>query len=150
MYTLYHIPGVKWGMTIRKVERRLWEQNYSINNVDRIITCGNEDMAAAMEEQLNIEYGYGWKKSENYKHITKIAAENRKCNWTYDDRMRGGLKGGKSAVLSGQLQSICSSGGKVGGKIAGKMQSQKEYICPTCNRKGRGNRFVSHIKNCTI
>jgi len=62
--------------------------------------------------------------------------------------MRGALKGGQTAVLSGQLQSICSSGGKVGGKIAGKIQSQIERVCPNCNRIGRGNRFVSHIKNC--
>jgi hypothetical protein len=148
MYTLYHIKGKKWGMTVRKVERRLWEQGYSISDCDRIITCGNIDMSSDMERELNIEYGYSWKKSEYYKNITKLAEQNRKCSWTNDDRMKGSIKGGKTAVLSGQLLSVCSSGGKVGGKIAGKIQSQKEYICPNCNRSGRGNRFVSHIKNC--
>jgi len=148
MYTLYHIEGKKWGMTFRKVERRLWEQGYSIYDCDRIILVGNIDKASDMERDLNIEYGYGWKKSENYKHMIKIAEQNRKCSWTNDDRMKGSIKGGKTAVLSGQLLSVCSSGGKVGGKIAGKIQSQKEYICPNCNRIGRGNRFIFHIKNC--
>ena len=148
MYTLYHIPGKKWGCTIQKLSRRLWEQGYTINDIDRVITVGNIDKAAEMEKQLNLEYGYSWKASEDYRNITKIAAGNRKCPWTNDDRMRGALKGGRTAVSSGQLKSVCSDGGKVGGKIAGYIQSQKQYTCLNCNRIGRGNRFVSHIKNC--
>jgi 3-oxoacyl-ACP reductase-like protein len=144
MYTLYHIKGKKWGLTEQKLERRLWQQKMSLNDVSNIITCGNIDMAADMERDLNIEYGYGWNESRDYRNIIK----NRKCNFTNSDRMKGAYKGGKSAILSGQLLSVCSIGGKNGGKIAGKIQSQKEYICPNCNRKGRGNRFVSHIKHC--
>ncbi len=148
MYTLYHIPGKKWGCTIQKLSRRLWEQGYSINDIDRAITVINKDKAAEMEKQLNLEYGYSWKASEDYRNITKLAESNRKCGFTKEQRLKGALKGGKSAVESGQLKSICSMGGKIGGKIAGYMQSQKEYICPNCNRIGKGNRFVSHIKNC--
>jgi len=144
MYTLYHIEGKKWGMTGQKLERRLWQQNLKIDNVSNVITCGNLDMAADMERQLNIRDGYGWNESRDYRNIIK----KRKCSWTAEDALKGALKGGQTAVLSGQLQSICSSGGKVGGKIAGKIQSQIERVCPNCNRIGRGNRFVSHIKNC--
>ncbi len=146
MFTLYHIEGKKWGMTEQKLERRLWQQNLKIDDVSNVITCGNLDMAADMERDLNIRDGYGWNESRDYRNVIKW----RRCSWTAEDALRGAIKGGQTAVLSGQLQSICSMGGKVGGKIAGRLQSQKEYICPTCNRKGRGNRFVSHIKNCTI
>ena len=144
MFTLYHIEGKKWGMTGQKLERRLWQQNLKIDNVSNVITCGNLDMAADMERDLNIRDGYGWNESRDYRNIIK----NRKNNFTKEGTLKGALKGGKSAVLSGQLQSICSSGGKVGGKIAGKIQSQIERVCPNCKRIGRGNRFVAHIKNC--
>jgi len=144
MFTLYHIPGKKWGMTAQKLQRRLWQQNIKLSEVSNIITCGNLDMAADMERDFNIRDGYGWNESRDYRNITK----NRKCSWSAEDRLKGALKGGKSAVESGQLKSICSMGGKIGGKIAGKISSQIERVCPNCNRSGRGNRFVSHIKNC--
>ncbi len=144
MYTLYHIPGKKWGCTKQKLSRRLWQQGLSINDVDKTITIENMDKASDMEMKLNLEYGYGWNSSRDYREIVK----NRKNTLTPEARLKGALKGGKAAVESGQLKSICSMGGKVGGKIAGYMQSQKEYTCPTCNKTGRGNRFVSHIKNC--
>jgi hypothetical protein len=147
MYTLYHIPNKKWGLTKRKVERRLWEQGYSISDIDRIITVDNIDKASEMEEQLNIEYGYSWKKSENYKHITKIAAGNRKCSWSNDDRMRGALKGGRTAVSSGQLKSVCSDGGKVGGKIIGN----REHTCPHCGHTQKGNGiYRNHFDKCKL
>lgn len=144
MFTLYHIQGKKWGMTRQQLKRRLWQQNLKINDVADVITFDNLEVAADMERELNIRDGYGWNESRDYRNITK----NRKCSWTNDDRLKGALKGGKSAVESGQLMSICSMGGKIGGKIAGKISSQIERVCPNCNRSGKGNRFVSHIKNC--
>lgn len=144
MYTIYHIPGKKWGMTAQKLERRLWQQNVKLSELANVITCGNLDMAADMERELNIEWGYGWNESRDYRNIVK----NRKCSWTYEQRLEGAKKGGRTAVISGQLQSITSSGGKIGGKIAGKLQSQIERICDKCGRKGIGNRFLNHIKNC--
>jgi len=146
MYTLYHIKGQKWGMTAQKLERRLWQQGLKLSDISNVITCGNVDKAADMEKELNIRDGYGWNDSRDYRNIIK----NRICSWTNADRLRGAIKGGKSAVLSGQLQSICSMGGKVGGSKGGRISSQIERICPTCNRKGRGNRFLSHIKNCIV
>lgn len=148
MFTLYHIPGKKWGCTKQKLSRRLWEQGYSINDIDRVITIGNIDKAAEMERELNLEYGYSWKKSEDYRNITKLGAENRKCVWTNEDRMRGAIKGGRTAVESGQLKSVAHLGGKAGGSLGGKTSSQIERKCPNCGRFGRGNRFVSHIKKC--
>ena len=144
MYTLYHIQGKKWGMTKQKLSIRLWQQNLKKDDVVDVITFDALDVAADMERELNIRDGYGWNDSRDYRNITK----NRKCSWTTEDRLKGSLKGGKSAVESGQLKSICSMGGKIGGKIAGKISSQIERICPNCNRIGKGNRFVSHIKNC--
>ena len=144
MYKIYHIPGVKWGCTKQKLQRRLWQQKAKLSDVTDVIEENDLDKAADMERDFNIRDGYGWNDSRDYRNIIK----RRKCSWTDNDRLKGSIKGGKSAVETGQLKSVCSMGGKVGGKIAGKLQSQKEYICPVCKKKGRGNRFVSHIKKC--
>jgi hypothetical protein len=144
MYKIYHIKGVKWGCTKQKLERRLGQQKSKLSDVSEVIEEKDFEKAAELEKFLNIRDGYGWNDSRDYRNIIK----RRKCSWTAEDRLKGALKGGKSAVESGQLKSICSMGGKIGGKIAGKISSQIERICPNCNRIGKGNRFVSHIKNC--
>jgi hypothetical protein len=150
MFTLYHIKGKKWGCTQQKLSRRLWEQGLSMKDVCETIVVYSEEEANELEEKLNKQYGYPWKKSENYSHMLKIVSQHRNTKgFTEEQRLRGAKKGGKTAVESGQLLSICSMGGKVGGKIAGHMQSQKEYTCNVCGRSGRGNRFVNHIKNCS-
>ena len=148
MYTLYHIPGKKWGCTSRNLIKRLKEQNLTLSDISETKSVLSIEDADLLEEKLNIEAGYSWKRSEKYSNITKLAAENRTCRFTNEHRSRGGKTSGKIAVESGQLYSVCSMGGKIGGKIAGYKQSQKEYICPNCNRSGKGNRFISHIKNC--
>ena len=149
MFTLYHIKGKKWGCTKQKLSIRLWQQGLSIKDVCETIIVETEEEASKLEEQLNKKFGYPFKKSETYSHMLKIISENRHYGgFTEEQRLRGAKKGGKTAVESGQLFSVCSMGGKIGGKIAGRLQSQKEYVCNNCGRSGRGNRFVSHIKNC--
>jgi hypothetical protein len=72
-YYLYHIPQRKeWGCTAN-LNRRLRSLKYKIEDVDRVITCGNVDMAADMERDLNIEYGYGWNPSQDYRRVIKMA-----------------------------------------------------------------------------
>jgi len=151
MYTLYHIKGKKWGCTKRKLSKRLWEQKLSIKDVCDVITVNTKEEADKLEEALNKEYGYGWKSSESYCNMLKVGSLVKKHRgFTEEERLKGAKKGGKAAVDSGQLKSVCSMGGKVGGKIVGKITSQIERTCPTCKRTGRGNRFVHHINNCKI
>ena len=72
MYTLYHIPNRKeWGCTTN-LEKRLKRLNYTSNDLDRVITVSNIDKAASMEKQLNLEYGYGWNESQDYRRVTKM------------------------------------------------------------------------------
>ena len=90
MFTLYHIPERKeWGCT-NDLDRRLDELNYSYEDLDRVITCGNIDMAADMERNLNIEYGYGWNISQDYRRVLSMA-------------INGGKKQGKIMFESGML-----------------------------------------------
>ena len=90
MFTLYHIAQRKeWGCT-NDLDRRLDELNYSYEDLDRIITCGNIDIAADMERDLNIEYGYGWNTSQDYRRVLCMA-------------INGGKKQGKIMFESGML-----------------------------------------------
>jgi hypothetical protein len=72
MYTLYHIPNRKeWGCT-NNLNGRLQKLGYSILDVDKIIEVNDIDGAAEMEKQLNLEYGYGWNESQDYRRVTKM------------------------------------------------------------------------------
>ena len=72
MYYIYHIPKRKeWGCTTN-LKKRLDRLNYSYNDLDRVITVSNIDKAADMERELNLEYGYGWNESQDYRRVTKM------------------------------------------------------------------------------
>ena len=78
MYYIYHIPKRKeWGFTTN-LEKRLEKLNYTYNDLDRVISVGNIDKAADMEAQLNIEYGYGWNTSQDYRRVTKMGLKGAK------------------------------------------------------------------------
>ena len=148
MITLYHIEGKKWGATKQKLSKRLRDQKLKLNNVKDTIVVKTEEEASILEEKLNKEYGYSWKKSENYLHMLEIASNSPRKGFTKEEALRGAKKGGKTAVESGQLASIQSMGGKIGGKINGKLQSQRVHTCPNCGKVGRGNGMVGHINRC--
>lgn len=72
MYYLYHIPKRKeWGCT-KHLKKRIRNLGYEFSDIDRIITCGNIDMAADMERDLNIEYNYGWNERHDYRVVSKM------------------------------------------------------------------------------
>jgi hypothetical protein len=58
MFSLYHIKGVKWGCTKRKVSIRVKEQGYTIDDVCEVIEIKNLIDAAELEDKLNIRDGY--------------------------------------------------------------------------------------------
>jgi len=106
-YYLYHIKGVKWGMTKRTVKRRVWEQGYTLNDVCEIIEISDIDTASDLEQQLNIRDGYknqihsykkyihlykklhtysplskkGHKKSQTHCENISLSKKGKKINW---------------------------------------------------------------------
>jgi hypothetical protein len=58
MYYLYHIKGVKWGMTKRTVKVRVREQGYTLDDVSEIIEELDMDTASDLENKWNIRDGY--------------------------------------------------------------------------------------------
>ena len=134
MYYLYHISKRKeWGCT-NNLDRRLKTLKYSYEDLDRVITCGNVDMAADMEKSLNIEYDYGWNTSQDYRIITKAGKiAHKKSYKRYQHK-------------------FTKEETSLGGYITGKFPSEKciiarknnvnklnEYkVCPHCRIYSRG------------
>ena len=146
MYSLYHIKGVKWGCT-KNLEKRLKNQGYSISDLDRLITVGNIDKAADMEKQLNLEYGYKWDDTQDYRIISKCAEKALTV-----DYKRHNHKFTKKQ---------CSEGGY----ITGKKKTQKQQVarisnmqkinvyktCPYCNLTTRGAAYFRyHGDKCKL
>jgi hypothetical protein len=78
MYYIYHIPNRKeWGCTTN-LEKRLERLNYTYSDLNRVIIVGDIDKAAQMEAELNIEYGYGWNTSQDYRRVTKMGLKGAK------------------------------------------------------------------------
>ena len=72
-YYVYHIPKRKeWGCT-KNINLRLKQLGYTDNDLDRIIICENIDTAAELEKRMNIEYGYGWNETRDYRIITNVS-----------------------------------------------------------------------------
>ena len=100
-YTLYHIKGVKWGMTER-LEARLKQQGYTISDCYEFEYYDDMDTAADRERELNIKCGYGWNKQQDW----RIAKNNS-------------YKGGAKSKEIGQIQNIQPIGCILGGKKTG-------------------------------
>lgn len=107
MYYLYHIKGVKWGMTRRGLKVRLKEQGYSLDAVCEIIEETDMIVASDLEEKLNIRDGYkqqahpykkyikyyeklhthssackkGFVKTEEHKQNISKSKKGKKINW---------------------------------------------------------------------
>jgi hypothetical protein len=118
MYYIYHIKGIKWGCT-NNLERRLKDQNYTINNLDRLITVGNIDKATELEKDLNLEYGYGGNQLKSYKQTYQHNLANS---------MKGATASGKKNRETGHIQSLNYLPHHVNKQI---------ITCPHCNKSGK-------------
>jgi DNA-binding transcriptional MerR regulator len=111
MYYLYHIKGVKWGMT-ENLKKRLRQQGYNLSDVCEIIEKQNIDEGADLEKQLNIKYGYGWNKQQDYRIVKKFVNHNNryKHNFTKEQCILGGktagLIVGNKNKKNGHIQSL--------------------------------------------
>ena len=137
MYYIYHIPKRKeWGCT-KFLEKRVKKIGYTISDIDRVILVSDIDKAADLERDLNIEYGYGWISSKDYRVITKAQKSVK---------IESKSKGGKNAFLvnkeKGNMQSLYVKGGKALTSI--------EKECPHCGIKIKQPAIYMHIKKCKL
>jgi hypothetical protein len=71
MYTIYHIPGVKVGCSMR-VEARVKDQGYSVYEV--LDTCTTIEEASEREIEWQEKLGYGRDNIQSYAGTRKMAA----------------------------------------------------------------------------
>ena len=106
IYYVYHIPKRKqWGCT-KNLDKRLKQLGYLESDLDRVIICGNIDIAADMERELNIEYGYGWNIGRDYRNIIKnqnAGGNNSLKKLSSIIRHKTAKENGKKCFLSGNL-----------------------------------------------
>jgi hypothetical protein len=144
MYYLYHIKGVKWGMT-NDLKRRLYQQGYNLSDVCEIIEKQNIDEGADLEKELNIKYGYPWRDDQDYRNIYNAAMKALETEY---QRNRYYFK-----------KSECQRGGITTGNMKTHKQQRARRnnmkklniykTCPYCNTTTRGaayNRW--HGENC--
>jgi len=128
-YYLYHIKGVKWGMTKRTVKRRVWEQGYTLNDVCEIIEISDIDTASNMEDTLNIRHGY--KRDPNKYNERDYSAIAKLSPLTNKQRSKGGKTSGANKVNSGLWDIISKNGRKIGYKNS----TEKLKICNEKQKK---------------
>ena len=68
-YTIYHIPGVKIGCS-KRIENRIKEQKFNEYEILEVHTDINT--ASLREKELNIQYGYQWDNTQDYRILDSI------------------------------------------------------------------------------
>ncbi len=144
MYSLYHIKGIKWGCT-KKLENRLKKQGYKISDVVELIQFDNIDDASDMEKTLNLQYGYYWNDTQDYRIITNCA------------------KKALSIDFKRHEHTFTKQQSALGGFITGKKKTEKQQkarknniekiniyrTCPYCDLTTRGAAYFRyHGNNC--
>ena len=104
-YTLYHIKGVKWGMTER-LEARLKQQGYTISDCCEFEYYDDENIAADREKELNIKCGYGWNKQQDW----RIAKKNSYKGGAKAKELKAGFYGKKHTLESKKKTSSSTRG----------------------------------------
>lgn len=162
MYTLYHIPKRKeWGCT-KNLTKRLKGLTYTIHDVVDVIYENDLDKAADLEAKLNIEYGYGWNSSRDYRRQVERAYKSNETQ-SIKKLLASSKQGkitGKMMKESGHLKRIAILGGisttskpewKQTSAIGGHTQSQKIHTCPYCGKEGKSNgMYKHHFNNCKL
>ncbi len=150
-YYIYHIKGVKIGMS-KNLNERLRQQGYCIN--DAVILESHSDMVECgrRERELQKQYGY---KVDNLSY-TSVYSENgykttSKKEWKDIARL-GGLIGGPISgkmVMAGEHgERIRSMGGTASSK-SDKFMSKQQKTCEHCKTTTNlGNYTRWHGNNC--
>jgi len=160
MYYIYHIPKRKeWGCS-KFLEKRVTNLGYKLSDVDNVIICKDINEAADLEKEKNLEYGYGWNSSRDYRlqvaraHKSNETQSKLKLN---KSKIQGTILGNNN-LKNGHMAKIQSLGGKVRvssdswkttSAIGGHSQSQLIHTCPNCGKEGKSNAmFRHHFNNC--
>jgi hypothetical protein len=129
MYYIYHIPGVKIGVSSEPT-KRVANQGYT----DFEILEQHTDIEMASDREIELQIQYFGKRDNRARYVQSIEA-----------RRHAGKIGGLWAVESGQLASIRSKAGKNGSKIINSI----ERTCPHCNTNIKGpSYFRYHGDRC--
>lgn len=115
MYYIYHIPGIKIGVSM-ELERRLRNQGYSNYEILEVHT--DPQIAGDREQELQRQYGYTVDKL----HYVKVLEMNSKPKDTSNiGGGRYGINLKKDAVVKG-------------GMITGDKNAKRIVTCPHCNK----------------
>ena len=136
-YYIYHIPGVKIGMT-KNLKERLRQQGYTLDDASILETHNDMIECAKRERELQKQYGY---KVDNLAY-TSVYAENgykttSKKEWKDIARMGGGTGAGGKATMAGEhgerIRSMGGSASSKGDKFMSKQQKTCEHCKSTTN-----------------
>ena len=148
MFYLYHIKGIKWGCT-KNLEQRLQRQGYTKSDCQNIIEIDDIDKASETEKELNLQYGYKWNSSQDYrviKRLSKIGGIKSSQAPDFIERCKKGGRANKQATST--LLKYRHEGIKASTKSP-KHNSKQIYECPHCNKIGKGaTMFRWHYDNC--
>ena len=98
-YTLYHIKGVKWGMTCN-LNKRLSAQGYTKNDCCEFEYYNDVDIAADREKELNVKFGYPWSDAQDWRRVYKMVKD------THSFRAQIGEKNPRSKLKAEDVLSI--------------------------------------------
>ena len=110
-YTLYHIKGLKWGMTERTLKQRFSDQDYrnkglTSNDVCEIEIYYDENTAADREKELNLKDNYPWKDSQDWRILKKMSknSPNTKKGVKFTDAHKSKLRKSNGGDNHSQLK----------------------------------------------
>ena len=92
-YTLYHIKGVKWGMTCNLIDR-LRRQGYTISDCFEFEYYDDEHIASNREMELNIKFGYK-NQTHDYRKVTALRKKHTPDTNIKISKTRSGQKVGE-------------------------------------------------------
>jgi len=112
-YKIYHIPGVKIGVSMR-LRERLRDQGYTLDDAEVIEEHDDIDFVSVREKQLQSKYGYGADSSTYLKSVQNSRKGDRSeiARKGWDKRDLEDCKSNISKSLSKLYQSNPSSIGR--------------------------------------
>ena len=140
-YYIYHIQGVKIGMT-NSLEKRMSAQRFTEREILETHTCIYE--GSRRELELQAEYGYPVDSIPYYKAIENLEKGRGMNNtgfFTKEDCVKGGSMGvgDKRSKESKQKMREAQLGKK-----------QKVLTCPHCNKQGGNAMKMYHFDKCKL
>lgn len=145
-YYLYHIKGIKWGMSKRLI-KRLKNQGYTLNDVCEIVEQSDIDIASDLEKEWNIRDGYGWNDSQDYRAINKASQLALLIDYDRNNHIFTKEECTLGAYMAGKYPTEKSINAR-----RNNMNKLNEYkTCPHCGIYSRGlgyNRY--HGDKCKL